>query len=216
MVFDLDGTLVDSHASIAASLDHALAAHGIEPPGKAELRALVGAPLHAALASLTGLAPASAALGAVVDDFRAHYAGTYLDSTPAYDGIVGVLDELGAAGYTLAVGTSKLHRSAVRLLEHLGIADRFAVIEGHAPSAQNETKATVVGRVLAAFDPATRFVMVGDTAFDVDGAGEHGVPTIGVTWGTSSDAELRAAGALMTVQHPAQLPLAIAACLDAH
>ena len=103
---------------------------------------------------------------------------------------------------------------AAMLLERLGLAELFDVISGPLPSAVNEPKAVTVAQALAALDGTVGFrsdgaksaVMVGDRSYDVIGAREHGLPTIGVLWGAGSEEELREAGAAALVAAPAEIP----------
>ena len=92
------------------------------------------------------------------------------------------------------------------LLEHLGLADRFDVISGPLDSAVAEPKAATVAQALAALGGPARPVMIGDRLYDVEGAREHGVPTIGVLWGAGSEQELHDAGAWEIVSAPAEIP----------
>jgi phosphoglycolate phosphatase len=106
----------------------------------------------------------------------------------------------------LAVATSKIATSAVMLLEHLGLAELFDVISGPLASALAEPKSVTVAQALAALGGPRQAVMVGDRRYDVEGAGEHGVPTIGVLWGAGSEQELRTAGAWQLVSSPDEIP----------
>jgi phosphoglycolate phosphatase len=196
-MLDLDGTLVDSAALITAHLAGALVAVGAEVPEPAVLRSLVGPPFETALPAIGLSADQTAA--AVV-----HYRRTYdlvaATQTPLYPGVPDLLDKLAAAGRQLAVATSKPENTARRIAEGVGITDRFALVAGADHVLGRVGKGLVIASVLdrLALDPRkSPVVMVGDRHHDVDGAAEHGVPTIGVAWGYAEPAEL--AGARLVV-----------------
>ena len=197
VLLDLDGTLVDSAALITAHLAGALVAVGAEVPEPAVLRSLVGPPFETALPAIGLSADQTAA--AVV-----HYRRTYdlvaATHTPLYPGVPELLDKLVVAGLQLAVATSKPETTALRIVEGVGIAERFALVAGADHGIGRVGKAAVIGSALnrLGIDPGTTpVVMVGDRHHDVDGAAEHGIPTIGVAWGYAEPGEL--AGARMIV-----------------
>lgn len=105
----------------------------------------------------------------------------------------------------LIVATSKSRALAEPLLEALHLRDLFDVIVGPERTAERETKGATILRALGYLAPGRRPVMVGDTKFDVIGANEPGVPTIGVLWGIGSAAELIGAGAAALVRRPHEL-----------
>ena len=190
VLFDLDGTLVDSAALITHHLAGALRAVGAEVPGPAGLMSLVGPPFETALPAigLTAEQTTSAIL---------HYRSTYDPVAPEqsalFPGIPELLDKLGTAGLQLAVATAKPERTAVRILTGLGLADRFALIGGSDPAVGRVGKGPVIASVLARLDldPARdAVVMVGDRSHDIEGAIANGVPGIGVGWGYAEPGEL--------------------------
>jgi len=107
----------------------------------------------------------------------------------------------------LAITTSKSEVQAVRILQHLGIADLFATITGSSEDETRSAKADVVAEALVRLRAAnvdlSNTVLVGDRHHDIEGAAEHGIPTIMVEWGYGSPAE--AAGAIHVVHSMEQL-----------
>ncbi|HET9093877.1 MAG TPA: HAD hydrolase-like protein [Solirubrobacteraceae bacterium] len=206
VLFDLDGTIIDSRVPFVTSMNHALAAHGQRPRDPAELVPYLGPPTRIALGELLG--QDEALIDAVLSSYREHYARTSTETTLVYAGIPELLRALHGRA-RLAVATSKIATSARMLLEHLGLADLFDVISGPAPSALAEPKSVTVAQALAALGAAagtTRAVMIGDRRYDVEGARAHDLPTIGVLWGAGSEGELRQAGAWRIVTAPAEIP----------
>ncbi len=203
MLFDLDGTIIDSRVPFVTSVNHTLRAHGQEPREPEELWRYLGPPTHEAFSELFG--PDELLVDAAVATYRDHYAATSAATTRVYDGIPELLRDLQGRA-RLAVATSKMVTAAVMLLESLGLAQLFDVISGPLPSAINEPKAVTVAQALAALGGPSSAVMVGDRLYDVIGAREHGLPTIGVLWGAGSEQELREAGAAVLVSRPDEIP----------
>lgn len=211
MLFDLDGVLVDSRAAIAHCMNHALANRGHPRKPESELLRFIGPPLAVAFAELTSEAVQSAAVAACVSAYRDVYADVSLRDTRVFAGIRNALTEL-AARHRLAVATSKPAAFAEPILVALGLRDHFQVVAGPTLGALAEPKTATIGRALGELG-ATSAVMVGDRSFDVRGAQDHGLPSVGVTWGIGSADELVAAGADLMVDTPAELPAAVAALI---
>jgi phosphoglycolate phosphatase len=203
ILFDLDGTIIDSRVPFVDSMNYALAAHGQPQREPEELWHYLGPPTHVTFSELLG--DDEQLIQAALASYREHYAKTSTDTTVVYDGIPELLRALHGR-VPLAVATSKVGTSAVMLLEHLGLADLFDVISGPAASAIAEPKAVTVASALAAIGGPQSAVMVGDRLYDVEGAREQGLPTIGVLWGAGGEAELHEAGAAAIVSSPDQIP----------
>jgi phosphoglycolate phosphatase len=208
VLFDLDGTLVDSSPGIWASVRVASAALGLPEPTPARLRAMIGPPLQDGFALVLGVPLAD--VPHAVAAYRAHYsAGALLDVT-VHDGIPALLDTLREGGAVLAVATSKPETFAVRVLEHTGLLPAFAGVHGATLDGAVRHKDQVVAAALAAHPGGRRPVLVGDRAQDVLGAAAHGLPCIGAGWGPAEDGELETAGAAVVVATPAEVPAALA------
>jgi phosphoglycolate phosphatase len=203
VLFDLDGTIIDSRVPFVTSMNYALAANGHPQREPQELLPYLGPPTRIALAELVG--DDDELIGPTLATYREHYARTSTETTLVYEGIPELLRSLHGR-VLLAVATSKIATSAVMLLEHLGLAELFDVISGPLESALAEPKAVTVAQALAALGGPQRAVMIGDRLYDVEGAREHGVPTIGVLWGAGSEQELREAGAWEIVTSPDEIP----------
>jgi phosphoglycolate phosphatase len=206
VLFDLDGTIIDSEVPFTESINYTLGVYGRPPRKASELRQYLGPPTHEAFTELLG--PDEEAVNAAVQTYRAHYREHSAATTTVYDGIPEILRQLHGQ-VPLAVATSKIQVSAVALLKGLGLADLFETIAGPAVDAVNESKATTIARALAGLGGASKFksvVMIGDRFYDVVGAREHGIPTIGVLWGAGTEQELRDADADWLVASPGEIP----------
>jgi phosphoglycolate phosphatase len=213
VVFDLDGVLVDSRAPIAASINYALARHGLGERPERALHRFIGPPLAVAFAELTGEAASSAVVASCVTSYRERYAEASLRETTVFPGITEMLAGL-RRDHRLAVATSKARAFAEPLLAALELRHFFDVVAGPGLDARNEDKATTIATALAVLAPE-RAVMVGDRSFDIVGAHARGLPAIGVTWGIGDREELVATGADAIVDAPADVPRAVHALMHA-
>ena len=203
VLFDLDGTLVDSSPGIHSSVRFAARRLGLPAPTSAQLRGMVGPPLQDGFALVLGV-PAGDVARAVAA-YRAHYtAGALLDVT-VHPGIPELLAALTGGGALLAVATSKPEPFAVRVLAHTGLLPAFASVHGATLDGTVRHKDQVVAAALAAHPDGRDPVLVGDREHDVLGAAAHGLPCIGAGWGPAEDGELEAAGAAVVVATPADV-----------
>jgi len=192
-LFDLDGTLTDPADGIVSCHRWALGELGYEFPDALDLSMIIGPPAEEAHA-LLGVPPERIAESTRLYRERFAIAG-WLDDTP-YPGVPEMLDALAAAGWQLGVATMKLEPFAVKVLERVGLADRFAVIAGSDAARTRATKRAVIEHALGRLNRSTaKTVMVGDRRHDVEAARSLGITSIGVAWGFGSIEELIAAGA---------------------
>jgi phosphoglycolate phosphatase len=203
-LFDLDGTLTDSAPGILASLRHAFDAEGLDVPNAELLITAIGPPFELGL-PLIGV-PIERIV-AVVEHYRGRYETVGLFENRLYDGVVEMLDALRATGVVLGLATAKPEPSARRIVDHFGLADRFAVVAGATYEPGRRTKAEVIAHALGELDlrAGPHVVMVGDRDHDVLAAGELGLASIGVGWGYGSHDELTAAGADVVAEVPADV-----------
>jgi len=207
VLFDLDGTLVDSSPGIFSSVRHAARELGLPAPTPEQLRAMVGPPLQDGFALVLGVPVADVGRG--VAAYREHYAAGALLDVTVHDGIPELLEALGREGATLAVATSKPEPFAVRVLEHAGLLPAFAGVHGATMDGSVRHKDQVVAAALAAHPGGRDPVLVGDRSHDVLGAAAHGLPCIGAGWGPAEDGELEAAGAAVIAATPADVLRAV-------
>lgn len=189
IVFDLDGTLVDSAPDLVAATLHTLRGRGHDCEAPELLRAAVS---HGAIAMLrAGFGERATswpddAFYAMLADFLAHYEENIAVHSRPFPGVLAALDELAEAGHTLAVCTNKQERLALRLLGELGLAGRFAAIAGRDTfDAYKPDPRHFVETVRRAGGDPSRAVMVGDSVVDVMTARNAGVPIIAVAFGYS-------------------------------
>lgn len=190
VLFDLDGTIVDSAADITASLAHMFTELGLDVPSDDVLRSYVGPPLLDSLRLTAGFDDAEA--WEALNVYRDHYGEHFLRS-PVFPGVAGVLERLHAAGIPIALATSKPESMARQVLDHAGLSQYFTEITGASDDEELSTKADVVREALRRLQAkgidTSNAVMVGDRGYDTLGAAANGVPTILVEWGYGSPAE---------------------------
>lgn len=201
ILFDLDGTLVDSTPGIWASVRVAAAALGRPEPTPEQLRGMIGPPLEDGFALVLGVPVDD--LPRAVAAYRAHHSAGALLQATVYPGVPALLAALVRAGATLAVATSKPEPFAVRLLMHTGLDGFFTTVHGATFDGTVRHKDQVVAAALAAHPDGERPVLVGDRAHDVLGAAAHGLPCIGAGWGPAPPGELAEAGAAAVAATPA-------------
>lgn len=193
ILFDLDGTLTDSGEGIMNCAKFALEHYNLPIPSDAELRTIVGPPLHETFIRFG--VPAEEADNAV-KVYRSRYIPIGKFENHPYEGIREVLEKLKALGHTLYVATSKPESMSVEILEHFDLAGYFDIIAGASLDRSRSSKEDVIAYLLNQCGDYDEKIMVGDTAFDVIGAKAHGIPTIGVSWGYGKVEEMTAAGAV--------------------
>jgi phosphoglycolate phosphatase len=186
IVFDLDGTLVDTAPDLLATLNALFTREGLPPPGS-ELRNMIGGGarrlIELALAE-NSIQISDGELERLFRGYIKHYADHIADRSRPFPGLEPALDTLAAAGYRLAVCTNKLEFLAVRLLEALGLAERFIAICGQDTFGLQKPDPEVLRRTVArAGGRMDRTLMVGDSGTDIDMAREAAVPVVAVDFG---------------------------------
>ncbi len=205
VLFDLDGTIVDSAPGITATLAYTFERLGLPVPTPAALLAWVGPPIMDSFRDLAGLDLAHA--HRALDIYREKYLADGAYDATVYPGVGEVLRAIHAAGIPLSLATSKPETPARAVLEHFHLIEPFDHLTGASDDEVRSAKKDVVEEAMrrlagSGADLSTP-VLVGDRHHDVEGAASHGVPTIFVTWGYGSPAE--AAGAVAVVDTPEQL-----------
>jgi len=189
IVFDLDGTLVDTAPDLIASLNAVLVNEGLPPIGYTKARSMIGGGARRMIeAGLTsqGRTATPDEIERMFQDFIAHYAVHIADRSRIFPGVADALDRLARAGCRLAVCTNKLERLSRRLLEALELSARFAVICGPDTFGIPKPNPEILRRTIAAAGgTAASAIMVGDSGTDVETARAAQVPVVAVDFGYS-------------------------------
>ncbi len=191
--FDLDGTLTDSGEGIINCATLALEHFGLPVPSREEMGVFVGPPLDKTFIQFG--VPEDKAQEAI-DVFRSRYVVVGKFENTPYEGIHQLLAYLKEKGHRLFVATSKPEVTTLEILEKFQLSQYFEIICGATLDGTRAHKADVIACVLNQIEKPAHMVMVGDTAFDVLGAAQHGIPTIGVAWGYGKVEDMEKAGAV--------------------
>ena len=199
VLWDLDGTVLDSGPGIFDSFRKTFDAMGMAQPTDEQLRAFVGPPLMTTFNELLGLSPDESMRA--FEHYRTFYNSGGALNASLFDGVLDLVAEVGAAGITNSLATSKAINGVRLVGEHfdfLGTAD---------PAAGRHSKADVIEYAIlglkAAGADTSRVVLIGDRIHDIEGAREHGIEVGLVKWGYGTESEW--AQADFTVETVAEL-----------
>src|SRR5262245_3933266 len=213
IVFDLDGTLIDTAPDLVDTLNVILSREGLEPIPFEDARAMIGAGARRLLErglARDHAAGASGRLERLYKDFLAYYADHMADRSRAFPGLEPALDELARAGHQFAVCTNKLEWLSVELLKTLNLAQRFVAICGQDTFGMQKPDPDILRLTIArAGGELARTLVVGDSMTDVATARAAGVPIIAVEFGYA-DRPATALGADAVVATFGALPAAVA------
>ncbi|MCD8338075.1 MAG: HAD hydrolase-like protein [Lachnospiraceae bacterium] len=228
ILFDLDGTLTESHPGIINAVLYALKKNGIEETDREKLLAFVGPPLTDSFQQYYGM-PKEQALR-MVDDYREYHQDRGWKENAVYGGIPEVLETLRSQGRKLFVATSKPEPIAIRTVEYFHLDRYIERVFGASMDESRSQKGRVISYALSQiakiYCPETGdtrapqqrsalrlpdILMVGDRLHDVEGAKENGLPCVGVLYGYGTRKELEEAGAAAICPGVRDLPGVIAA-----
>jgi phosphoglycolate phosphatase len=209
ILFDLDGTLVDSSGAIQAALDHALQSLGRHYPPDCRVEQLIGTPLVDIFREQFGIVgePAEQAIA----HYRQYYDRQAQAGTRVYDHVKETLDRLCASGIGLFVATVKPSAIAEKVLRDMGLKRYFKGVSGSSMDHLRRSKGDIIRHTLQQYglEPG-HSVMVGDRAQDIHGARQNGLYAVGVTYGFGTLAELTAAGPDHLARCASEIPALLA------
>ena len=187
IVYDLDGTLVDTAPDLLDSLNHCLGLAGLDAAEPSELRKFVGMGGRVMIErafSAQQKPLEQAELDRLLTAFLDHYGGAIPGKSQPYAGVLAALDRFEKAGYIAAVCTNKYENLATSLVGGLGLAPRFAAVCGQDtfPFRKPDPRHLTETIALAGGSPA-RAVMIGDSRTDIDTAKAAGIPVVAVDFG---------------------------------
>ena len=188
VVFDLDGTLIESHEGIFRSLMYALGEMGVASPSEQDMRRFIGPPLQRSFVDVLGMSEEDARRATEI--YRSRYKDKCLEESAVYTGIPELLARLKRCGAVLAVATGKPQGMTDKILQHFRLAEYFSCIVGTDEKTVTNDKSRLIERVLAGREGRT--VMIGDTRFDRQGAKDCGIAFVGAGYGYGTPEELGA------------------------
>ena len=216
VVFDLDGTLVDTAPDLIGTLNALFAREGLPALPYAQARNLIGGGARRLIErglSQDGVSLRISELDRLFADFVAHYAARIAELSRPFPGLETALDRLAAAGCIFAICTNKLEWLSVKLIEELGLSRRFAAICGQDTFAVQKPDPEILRRTVARVGGTLeRAVMIGDSANDIDTARAAGVPVVAVDFGYT-EVPVRTLNPDRVISHFDELPDVVAELL---
>lgn len=209
VVFDWDGTLMDSEAKIVASAVAAAADLGLPPLSRERVRDIIGLGLPEAVARLFPEADPTTAR-AYMDQYRHHFLEADTTPMPLFEGVEEVLGELDDRGYLLAVATGKARRGLDRVLAETGLGGRFVATRCADETFSKPHPQMLMELMDLAGTSAAETLMVGDSEYDMAMAGSAGVAAVAVSYGVHACERLLAHGPVACIHHIRELPTVLA------
>lgn len=207
LIFDLDGTLVDSLPGIAASLNRCLTAHGLPGHSHAAIRSFVG---NGMLSLIRRAAPTAAdpdLLASLARFFKADYEVSWPQGTTVYPGMLKVLADLQSSGHPLAVLSNKPHDFTVEMVNRVFPGLHFTMVLGQREAMPHKPDPSGALLIANAFGVAPEHcVVIGDSTMDLETATNAGMKAVAVAWGYHDEARLVAAGASRVAATVTELP----------
>lgn len=195
VLFDLDGTIIDSFEGITKCVQYALNSHGVEVESLDELRDYIGPPLKYSFQKHYGFDDETT--DDLIGKYRERFDETGIFENELYPGVEDALRELKNRGYRIALASSKPEDACRRILDQHGLLDYFDEVVGASLDGRISTKESVLLEVIRRMELSgpKEAVLIGDTVFDVEGARQVGMDCIAVTYGFGSRNDLEQAGA---------------------
>jgi len=204
LLFDLDGTLIDSIELILSSMRHAFEGYEGRAPTDDEWRALIGRPLIDSFREFVRHEPE---IDRLVGRYREFQLQHHDRLVRPYDGVVAVIRDFARAGHPMALVTSKADWLAKRALVHVGLDDAIPVVVGCDSCTRHKPHPEPVERALALLRATPEdAIFVGDSPHDVEAGRAAGVYTVGVTWGAFTPDEMARSGADLVIHGIEELP----------
>jgi phosphoglycolate phosphatase len=182
IIFDLDGTLVDSSVDICHAINYAIEGTGIKPVNVERTIQLIGEGISRLFEKLLSAEKSDADRHVLAERFMEHYNKHLTDNTPLYPGVKDILEAL--SGFRKVIITNKRHDASAKILDTLGIAKYFDFIVGSDSTPGKKPSPIPIQFVLEKFSIKPEdAVIIGDSNFDVDAGKAAGIKTIAVTYG---------------------------------
>lgn len=205
VIFDLDGTLLNTLGDLRAATNHALEVRGLPPHSMEEIRQFIGNGIRLLICRAMPEGTPEAEIDAALDDFKAYYAAHIHDRTVPYDGIPQLLTALKKRGIQVAVLSNKIDSASQQLIEYFFPGKTDVVFGEHVgvPRKPDPTSCRMVMQQLGV--QPEQVLYVGDSGTDMQTAKNAGQYAVGVTWGFRSKEVLLKYGADVLVHRPEQI-----------
>lgn len=207
LIFDLDGTLVDSLPGIAASLNRTLGAHGLPGHSDAMVRGFIGNGLRNLIQRAAPQGADPALIDSLLDLYRKDYTLSWASGTHVYPGIHHMLDGLRQSGFAMSVLSNKVHSFTVEMVQSIFPFIHFSAVLGQRegiPHKPHPAGALQIANMLGT--APENCIVIGDSTMDVQTAANAGMRAIAVSWGYHDRDRLLTAGAETIIDSPSELP----------
>ena len=207
VIFDLDGTLVDSLPGIAASLNRTLISHGLPSHSDARVRSFIGDGLKMLVQRAAPAGADPALIESMVTLFKKDYDLSWAEGTQPYPGIHNLLNELQKEGFQLSVLSNKTHDFTGTITREMFPLIHFAQVLGQQEGIPHKPHPEGALRIANAFGATPEnCVIIGDSTMDLETADHAGMQAIAVVWGYHDRQRLLDAGAGKIAENPAEIP----------
>lgn len=197
ILFDLDGTIINSEEGITKCVQYALKAYGVDEPDRSKLLCFIGPPLEPVFREKYGMTQEEAWQSVV--KYRERFDEKGIFECCLYDGVKDVIIDLKKKGYVLALASSKPELACRRILGHFELTEYFDEIVGSTLDGSISTKEEVLEELWRRMQTYSigkeEMCLIGDTKYDAAGARAFGIRCIGVSYGFGTREEMFAAGA---------------------
>ena len=195
ILFDLDGTLTNPEIGITSSVMYALEKFGVKVEDRKELHPFIGPPLSYSFQNYYGLSEADSELA--IKYYRERFSVKGLYENEVYEGVEKLLQQLKESGKKLIIATSKPEEFTLKILEHFDLLKYFDYVAGATMDGSRGEKADVIRYAIeiSGIQDRSQAIMIGDRKYDILGAKENGLDSIGVLFGFGDREELSEAGA---------------------
>lgn len=190
ILFDLDGTITDPGEGITNSVIHALKKYGMEIPKRHMLYKFIGPPLAESFAKHCGFSEEESYKA--VEYYREYYSDKGIFENKVYEGVPQMLDNLKKEGFGIYLATSKPGFFADKILKHFQLDKFFDGVVGSELNGERVNKSEVIACVIERYAPSAP-IMIGDRSYDIIGAKENGISSVGVLYGYGERSELAGA-----------------------
>jgi phosphoglycolate phosphatase len=207
LIFDLDGTLVDSLPGIAATLNRTLSAHGLPEHQDNIVRGFIGNGLRNLIVRAAPQETDSSLIETMLGVYQQDYQLSWASGTHVYPGIHSMLAHLLAAGFSMSILSNKVHAFTVEMIRVIFPTVPFAAVLGQRegiPHKPHPAGALQISNMISA--APENCVIIGDSTMDIETAINAGMRSIAVSWGYHDRAPLLAAGAGKIIDSPSELP----------
>lgn len=182
IIFDWDGTIIDSQAHIISSMKNAVADEGLLVPQDEQVRHIIGLSLNTAIETLIPDIEAES-VHRIAENYRKHFFAEASESSELFNGVPEIIRDLHASGYYLAVATGKGRHGLDIALQKTGLQPYFHITRC-ADETRSKPDPMMLDEILTDLDlDAKQAIMVGDTSYDIDMAGNINMDCIAVTYG---------------------------------